>query len=47
MNFNIGNVVKYLWRADHKGDRQEQLKKAHWYLRDEIRKQEPEFDANE
>lgn len=47
MNFNIGNVVKYLWRADHKGNRQEQLKKAHWYLRDEIRKQEQDFNAND
>ena len=47
MNFNLGNVVKYLWRADHKGNRQEQLKKAHWYLRDEIRKEEPEFNAND
>lgn len=46
-NMNIGNVIKYLWRADHKGNRQEQLKKAHWYLRDEIRKLEPEFNAGE
>ena len=44
--YNLGNVLKYLWRADHKGDRQEQLKKAHWYLRDEIRRGEPDFDAN-
>lgn len=46
LNMNIGNVIKYLWRADHKENRQEQLKKAHWYLRDEIRKEEPDFDAN-
>ena len=45
-NFNIGNVIKYLWRCDYKGDRQEQLLKAHWYLRDEIRKKDPDFDAN-
>lgn len=43
---NLGNVIKYLWRADYKGDRLEQLKKAHWYLRDEIRKYEHHFDAN-
>lgn len=43
---NIGNVIKYLWPYRHKGNGLEQLKKAHWYLRDEIRKSEPEFDAN-
>lgn len=46
MSMNIGNVIKYLWRSDHKDNRQEQLKKAHCYLRDEIRKEEPDFDAN-
>ena len=44
-NFNIGNVIKYLWRAKHKESYVEQLKKAHWYLRDEIRKYEPDFEV--
>ena len=35
MNFNLGNVVKYLWRTDHKNGL-EDLKKARWYLDDEI-----------
>jgi len=38
MNFNIGNAVKYLWRAGLKGDTLEDLKKAHWYIDREIRR---------
>jgi hypothetical protein len=30
--------VKYITRADHKGDRLENLKKAQWYLNREIEK---------
>ena len=44
MNFNRGNVVKYVWRAGAKanpGESQEEaeirdLEKALWYLEDEI-----------
>lgn len=36
MNFNLGNVVKYVWRADEKGDPMENLLKAQWYLNREI-----------
>lgn len=39
MNFNIGNAVKYLWRADMKNGL-EDLKKAAWYLAREIERQE-------
>jgi len=43
-NFNIGNVIKYLWRAGLKEDKDrklidkqiEDLNKAVWYLVDEI-----------
>jgi hypothetical protein len=38
LNYRLGNVVKYLTRADHKGDRLENLKKAQWYLEREIAK---------
>lgn len=31
--FCIGNALKYLWRADHKGRREEDLAKATWYSR--------------
>ena len=41
MGFNLGNVVKYVWRADLKHeDTLEDLKKAAWYLRREIAKRE-------
>lgn len=36
MNFNLGNCVKYIWRADFKGDTMDDLKKARWYLDSEI-----------
>ena len=36
LNYNIGNVVKYLTRADHKGNRKQDLEKALWYLNREI-----------
>lgn len=32
MSFNLGNVVKYLWRADEKGAALQDLEKARWYL---------------
>lgn len=40
MSFNLGNVVKYIWRADLKGSLIEDLKKAKWYLEREIEKRE-------
>lgn len=40
MNFNLGNAVKYIWRADLKGDALEDLRKARFYIEDEIAKRE-------
>ena len=40
MSFNIGNVIKYCWRAYHKQKTLEDLKKARWYLDDEIKRLE-------
>lgn len=36
MNFNLGNAVKYLWRAGEKGSTIEDLEKSIWYIKDEI-----------
>ena len=36
LGYNLGNCVKYLSRADHKGKRLEDLQKAAWYLQREI-----------
>lgn len=41
MNFNVGNAMKYLWRAGLKGSAVEDLKKAAWYISDEIGKLDP------
>jgi len=38
LNYRLGNVVKYISRADYKGDKLENLKKAQWYLNREIEK---------
>ena len=39
-NFNIGNAIKYLWRAGIKDDTKtiEDLKKAVFYINDEIKR---------
>jgi len=36
MGFCLGNAVKYIWRADLKGNAIEDLEKAAWYIRREI-----------
>lgn len=36
LNFNLGNAVKYIARADHKGKPIEDLEKARWYIEREI-----------
>ena len=45
MGFNLGNAVKYIWRADLKHeDASEDLLKALWYMRRELKRrgiQEP------
>jgi hypothetical protein len=40
MNFNTGNVIKYVTRAGYKNDQLEDLKKAMWYLDREIQRLE-------
>lgn len=56
LNFNLGNAVKYVARAGHKGDMVEDLKKAQQYIQFEIdaleaegkepKKQEPPTHPN-
>jgi TPR repeat protein len=36
LNFCLGNALKYIWRADEKGDAINDLAKAIWYLEREI-----------
>lgn len=46
-NFNIGNAIKYLWRAGIKDDTKqiEDLKKAIFYIQDEIERLESFNDS--
>ena len=32
LGYHLGNVVKYVTRADYKGNRKQDLEKARWYL---------------
>lgn len=36
LGFNLGNTIKYISRAEKKGNTIEDLKKARWYLDREI-----------
>ena len=36
LNYNMGNAVKYITRADHKGSRKQDLEKAIWYIKREL-----------
>ena len=38
MSFNLGNAVKYIWRASLKGKEVEDLRKARWYIDREIKR---------
>jgi hypothetical protein len=42
-NFNVGNAIKYLWRAGLKSDNAvEDLQKAAWYVAREIQRLQKE-----
>jgi hypothetical protein len=42
-NFNVGNAIKYLWRAGLKAsDAREDLQKARWYVERELQRMEAE-----
>lgn len=36
LNFNMGNALKYLLRSDRKGNKEQDINKAIWYLQREI-----------
>ncbi len=41
MNFNLGNAMKYIWRAGLKGKQRQDLDKAIWYLQREVKRLYP------
>ncbi len=48
LGFHLGNVVKYVARAAHKGRYVEDLRKARWYLDRELQRHAPNgFTAEE
>ena len=38
LNFNLGNVIKYVVRSDYKGNKIEDLHKAIYYIEREIKR---------
>ena len=36
MGFNLGNAMKYIWRADEKNNAIEDREKARWYIEREL-----------
>jgi hypothetical protein len=40
LNFELGNAIKYILRADKKGNKKQDLEKAIWYLKYELSKLE-------
>lgn len=38
LNFNLGNSIKYILRADKKGNKKQDLEKAVWYINYELKK---------
>lgn len=38
LNFNLGNVIKYVVRSDYKGNKIEDLQKAIYYIEREIKR---------
>lgn len=36
LNFCLGNAIKYIARCEHKNNKEEDLKKAIWYIQKEI-----------
>jgi hypothetical protein len=47
LNFRLANVVKYVARADRKGNPLDDLRKARWYLEREIQKRAPPGRADQ
>jgi hypothetical protein len=45
MGFNVGNAIKYLWRADEKGAPIEDLRKALWYVERELERRMRDTDG--
>ena len=47
LGYHVGNSLKYIARAGHKGDRLNDLRKARWYLDREIKRMEQLAEVEE
>lgn len=47
LNFNLGNCIKYVLRAGKKEDELQDLKKALWYIKRQIKNLEMEYEYGE
>ena len=47
LNFNLGNCIKYILRAGKKEDELQDLKKAMWYIKRQIKNLEMEYEDDE
>ena len=48
MGFNLGNAIKYIWRAGIKDEKKtiQDLEKAIFYIKDEINRLEGKYNVN-
>lgn len=46
MSFNVGNAIKYLWRAGMKGAQLQDLEKARWYIDRELLRLTPKEEKS-
>jgi len=43
LNYNLGNALKYIGRADHKGTAVQDLKKGIWYMQRDLQNREKQM----
>ena len=46
LNFNLGNAIKYIARAEHKNNKVDDLNKAIWYIKRELNPKKDIFHSN-
>ena len=47
MCFNLGNAIKYIWRADLKENTEQDLEKAVWYIQRELKRRKSVANVND
>jgi hypothetical protein len=47
MGFCLGNAIKYILRCEHKGNKEQDLRKAIWYIERELKRCRPKTLAEQ